>query len=137
MMSMLLPGESLVQKKAFLLSAPAGGAPGAAQRACWLFFLAGSIRGQSRALAMLCILLLVMVGARVGGATLQLLQLLSLLWISFILYREGHWVACCHTSLGSATLQLLQLLRLQLSLQSVMALAEGCVPIPICIFTVL
>ena len=103
MMSMLLPGESLVQKKAFLLSAPAGGAPGAAQRACWLFFLAGSIRGQSRALAMLCILLLVMVGARVGGATLQLLQLL----------------------------------RLQLSLQSVMALAEGCVPISICIFTVL
>ena len=60
-------------------------------------------------------------------------MLCSLLWISFILYREGHWVACCHTSLGSATLQLLQLLRLQLSLQSVMALAEGCVPISICI----
>ena len=99
MMSMLLPGESLVQKKAFLLSAPAGGAPGAAQRACWLFFLAGIIRGQSRALAMLCILLLVMVGARVGGATLQLLQLLRL--------------------------------------QSVMSLTEGCVPISICIFTVL
>ena len=99
MMSMLLPGESLVQKKPFFLSGPSRGGPGAAQRARRLFSLAGSIRGQSRALATLCILLLVMVGARVGGATLQLLQLLRL--------------------------------------QSVMSLTEGCVPISICIFTVL
>ena len=69
MMSMLLPGESLVQKKTFFLFAPAGGAPGAAQRARCLFFLAGSIRGQPHTLTRLCSLLWdMLVGARAGGA---------------------------------------------------------------------